>query len=124
MGGRIAEELVFKDFTTGASNDLEHAHNIARKMVMNFGMSEDMPYQVFTEGDSSSVFLGRKFAEGPHYSDETAAKIDNSIKELMLEAAQRAKKVIQTNREKLDLIAKRLIEVETLEREEFVALMK
>lgn len=123
MGGRIAEELIFTDFTTGASNDLEHANHIARKMVTQFGMSKDLPYQVFGDGQSNSVFLGRRFAEGPAYSDETAAKIDQAIAHFVVEAASRAKEVINKHRDKLEAVAKRLIEVETIERDEFLAMM-
>lgn len=118
LGGRMAEALVFGDITTGASSDLKHANELARKMVTEYGMSPKLSNQVFGESESS-VFLGKSFAEGKNYSEEVAAKIDEEVKGIITEATKRARDTITKNRGKLDLIAKTLIEKETLEGPEF-----
>lgn len=118
LGGRTAEQIVFKDITTGASSDLKHANELARRMITEYGMSPKLSNQVF--GDSEgSVFLGKSFAEGKNYSEEVAAIIDDEVKVLINEASKKAHATITKNRAKLDLIAKTLIEKETIEGPEF-----
>ncbi len=121
LGGRTAEELVFGDITTGASSDLKHANDLARRMVMEYGMSPSLSNQVF--GDSEgSVFLGKTMGEHKNYSEQVAAKIDTEVQKLISEASKVARTTITKNRKMLDLIAKTLIEKETLEGPEFTKL--
>ncbi len=121
LGGRTAEELVFGDITTGASSDLKHANELARRMVTEYGMSPSLSNQVF--GDSEgSVFLGKSMGESRNYSEDVAAKIDAEVQKLIAEASKTARTVITKNRAKLNLIAKTLIEKETLEGPEFTKL--
>lgn len=123
LGGRTAEQIVFGDITTGASNDLKHANELARRMVTDYGMSPILSNQVF--GDSEgSVFLGKSFAEGKNYSEVVAAKIDEEVKKIIAEASKKAREIIVKNRKMLDIIAKTLIEKETLEGKEFSELFK
>lgn len=122
LGGYAAEEVIFGDITTGASNDLEKATNVARRMVMEFGMSDLGPV-IFGERNHE-IFLGRDFAHVKNYSEEVAAKIDVKIKELIDKAHKCAKDTITKNKDLLTKIAKDLFEKETLTREEFVAYFK
>lgn len=123
LGGRTAEQIVFKDITTGASSDLKHANDLARRMITEYGMSPKLSNQVFGDGEGS-VFLGRSFAEGKNYSEEVAAVIDEEVKAIISEASKKAHSVITKNRSKLDLIAKTLIEKETIEGPEFKKLFE
>jgi cell division protease FtsH len=118
MGGLVAEKLVFGDFTTGASNDLKVATDLARKMVTVYGMSDKLGPMTFGERHDM-VFLGRDIAEAKNYSDKIATKIDEEIRAIIDHAYSRATEIIQKFRTKLDEIAKKLIEQETIEREEF-----
>ncbi|MEI8072746.1 MAG: ATP-dependent zinc metalloprotease FtsH [Candidatus Saccharibacteria bacterium] len=118
LGGRTAEEIVFKSITTGASSDLKHANGLARRMVTEYGMSPKLSNQVFSDSEGS-VFLGRSVGENKNYSEDIAAKIDEEVKKLINEATDTARKVIAKNRGKLDLIAKTLLEKETIEGKEF-----
>jgi len=122
LGGRAAEEIVFGDVTTGASNDLERVTQIARKMVTEFGMSEKLGPMTFGQKDEL-VFLGREISEQRDYSDDVAEEIDQEVHSFVTEAHQRAKEILTSHRDKLDLLAKTLIEQETLNREEFAALL-
>jgi cell division protease FtsH len=122
LGGYVTEEIVFGEMTTGASNDLERATNIARKMVTEYGMS-DLGPAVFGER-SHEIFLGRDFGHVKNYSEEVAAKIDAEIKKIIDKAYKTAKSIILKHRKLLDKIAKDLIKKETLTREEFVAYFK
>ncbi|MBA3679354.1 ATP-dependent metallopeptidase FtsH/Yme1/Tma family protein [Candidatus Saccharibacteria bacterium] len=123
LGGRTAEQLVFGDITTGASSDLKHANGLARSMIIDYGMSPKLSNQVF--GDSEgSMFLGKSMGESRNYSEEVAAKIDAEVKVLIQEASETAKKTITKNRRMLDLIAKTLMEKETLEGKEFTKLFE
>ena len=121
LGGRTAEELVFGDITTGASSDLKHANELARRMVPEYGMSPSLSNQVFGDSDGS-VFLGKSMGESRNYSEDVAAKIDDEVQKLIAEASKTARSVITKNRAKLNLIAKTLIEKETLEGPEFTKL--
>lgn len=122
LGGYAAEKLVFNELTTGASNDLKVATNLARRLVTTYGMSDEMGPMTF--GDPHEmVFLGRDIAEQRNYSEEVAAKIDKEISKIMHEGYQRAVEVLTTHREKLELITKKLMEKETLEQEEYTELV-
>lgn len=123
LGGRTAEQLVFGDITTGASSDLKHANDLARRMITDYGMSPKLSNQVF--GDSEgSTFLGRSMGEGRNYSEEVAGKIDEEVQKLIREATATANKVIVKNRDKLNLIAKTLLEKETIEGKQFEKLFE
>jgi intein/homing endonuclease len=123
LGGYATEKIVFKEITTGASNDLREASSLARKLVTQYGMSERMG--PITYGKSQELmFLGREIASERNYSESVAAEIDGEVKRLIMNALKVAKNIVVKNRALLDKIAKRLIEIETLEREEFEALVK
>lgn len=117
LGGYAAEEIVFGEMTTGASNDLERATNIARKMVTQYGMSDLGPV-IFGE-KNNEVFIGRDLGHVKNYSEEMAKKIDLHIKGFIEEAHERAKVLLGKHRPLLDKIAKNLMDKETLTGEEF-----
>ncbi|TEU15244.1 MAG: ATP-dependent metallopeptidase FtsH/Yme1/Tma family protein [Anaerolineales bacterium] len=121
LGGRTAEELIFEDVTTGAANDLERATRIARKMVTEYGMSEKLGPMTFGHKEEL-VFLGREIGEQRNYSEAVAQEIDNEVRSLIEEAHSRAKEVLTTYKDKLEAIAGRLVEVETIEAPELEAL--
>ncbi|HEX2359395.1 MAG TPA: ATP-dependent zinc metalloprotease FtsH [Solirubrobacterales bacterium] len=123
LGGRAAEEIVFSEITTGASNDLEKVTETAKQMVMRFGMSERLGPRVFGH-DRGQPFLGREFSAEPDYSDEVAREIDDEIRRIVEEAHQTARGILVDNREQLERISKILLERETIEAEEFVALLE
>jgi len=114
MGGQTAEGIAMGDITTGASNDLQNASSIARKMVTEYGMSEGLGPRTFGAGQDL-VFLGKELAQGPNYSDDVAARIDSEIEGFLCKARDIATQVIEANRAKLTLIANRLLSDETLE---------
>ncbi len=118
LAGRAAEKIVFNDINTGASNDLERATQTARKMVMQYGMSEKLGYVTFTAEDHE-VFLGRDFSQGRNYSESVAAVIDEEIKRIIDECYAKCEKLLNDNREKLDNVAKALVEHEKLDANEF-----
>jgi cell division protease FtsH len=122
LAGRAAEEMAFGNLWTGAHDDLERATKLARKMVTAYGMSKKLGPLTFGDRDEM-VFLGREIAEQRNYSDEVAEEIDQEVWRLIDEAYARAQAILSTHRGKLDLIAQRLIEVETIERPEFESLM-
>ena len=113
MGGRVAEEIVFGDITTGASNDISRATQIATKMVTAFGMSDKIG-TLALEKDSEEVFLGRDISRTQKHSNKTAELIDEEVKNIVTAAKNKAKKILEDNREKLDNLVKALIERETL----------
>jgi len=123
LGGRAAEEIIFEEITTGASNDLEKVTETAKQMVMRFGMSERLGPRVFGH-DRGQPFLGREFSSEPDYSDEVAREIDDEIRRIVEEAHQIARGILTDNREQLDVISKILLERETIEAEAFVALLE
>ena len=123
LGGRVAEEMVFNEISTGASNDLEHATGIVRAMVCEYGMSEKIGPLTLGKRHGNP-FLGRDLMEDRNYSEEMAISIDKEIRNTMDAAYQRARLILSENREKMDAIVKVLLEKETLEREEFEALME
>lgn len=122
LAGRAAEELVFGDKWTGASDDLEKATKLARKMVTAYGMSPRLGPLTFGDRDEL-VFLGREIAEQRNYSDHVAEEIDQEVRRIVEHAYERARGILVTYRDKLDQLATRLIEVETLERRDFEALV-
>ena len=117
MGGRAAEELVFDQFTTGASNDLEQATNIARQMITRFGMSKKLGPRTFGKREEM-VFLGREISEQRDYSDNVAEQIDDEVRSLIENAYGTAMRILKENKSKLDHISNYLIENETIEEED------
>jgi cell division protease FtsH len=123
LGGRASEEIIFKDITTGAQNDLEKSTKIARQMVCEFGMSDKIG--PLTLGDKQgTIFLGRDFSAHPDYSEQVAYEIDKEIRKLVDNAYEKAMGILTTHKDQLDLIAKNLIERETLNKEELEELLK
>jgi cell division protease FtsH len=122
MGGRAAEELIFGDITTGASSDISHATNIARDMVVEWGMSDLGPINFGPQIDVSD--FGKAYMEPAKISDAMQAKVDEEIKKLVNESIDEARKVLKKNKTKLDKLAKILVEKESLGQEEFEELMK
>ena len=123
LGGRAAEEIIFKDVTTGASHDLQTVTRLARTMVTQWGMSKKLGPLTF--GDKEElIFLGRQLSEQRNYSEEVAEQIDFEVRRLVDEAHERALKILNENIDKLHLVAKRLIEQETLDAKEFAALIE
>ena len=123
LGGRVAEEIIFGDYTGGASNDIQRATEVARKMVTVYGMSEELG-TIRYGSQHGEVFLGRDFGSTPDYSDSTAAKIDAEIKKIVDGSYELAKQILTENREKLDFIADFLIKHETMDDEQFACAMK
>ncbi len=123
LGGRAAEEIVFGEITTGASNDLEKVTETAKQMVMRFGMSERLGPRVFGH-DRSLPFLGREFSAEPDYSDEVAREIDDEVRRMVEDAHQTSKDILSEHREQLDTISRILLERETIEADEFIALLE
>ena len=122
LAGRVAEELVFTDKWTGAQDDLEKATKLARRMVTAYGMSPKLGPLTFGDRDEL-VFLGREIAEQRNYSEEVAEEIDSEIRRIIEDAYTTAKDILTVYRQKLDAIAQRLIELETIDREEFEMLV-
>jgi len=114
MGGRLAEELQFKDVTTGASNDIERATAIARKMVMEWGMSNKIGPIHLSSSDSSTVFLGRDYARNANHSDDYAKLVDEEVKKVIDFAFNKGQAILKKFRRELDMIAAKLLEQETL----------
>ena len=117
MGGRVAEELIFADPTTGASNDIEKATEIARRMVMEFGMSEKLGPMLYGKG-TNEVFLGRDYGRQQDYSDEVASSIDEEVKSLLSDAHIIAGKILGKFKLQMEDMVKVLMEKETIDREE------
>ena len=114
LGGRAAEEIVFSDITSGASNDLERVTKLAREMVTRLGMSTDLGPMVYGQKDEM-VFLGKEFTEQRDYSESVAEKIDAEVKQLVCDAYDRAKEILLQHRDVLDKLADKLLEQETVE---------
>ena len=114
MGGRVAEELVFKQITTGAGNDIERATDLARKMVCEWGMSDELGPLTFGKKDEE-IFLGREIATRRDYSEDIALKIDTEVKRLVTENYERAKRILRENIAALKALAEALLEKEVLE---------
>ena len=123
LGGRAAEEIIFTDVSGGASNDIERATKIAKKMVTRLGMSDLLGPRAFGN-DQSEVFLGRDFSSSQDYSDATATAIDNEIHTLIMDAYNRAKQILNDNIDKLHFIAEFLVRNEIMDGEQFKAAME
>ncbi len=123
LGGRAAEEIVFGEITTGASNDIEKVTATAKSMVMRFGMSEKLGPRVFGH-DTTQPFLGRSMGSEPDYSDDVAREIDDEIRRIVESAHQSARDILSEHREDLDRVSNILLERETLDAQEFVALLE
>ncbi|WP_376789525.1 ATP-dependent zinc metalloprotease FtsH [Thermoflexus sp.] len=123
LGGRAAEEIIFGDITTGAAEDLERVTELARAMVTRYGMSEKLGPMVFGKKEEL-IFLGKEIAEQRDYSDAVAQEIDAEVRRLVMEAYERAKRILTEHRDKLEAVAQKLIEMETLDAETFRAIME
>jgi cell division protease FtsH len=123
LGGRTSEKIIFSDVTTGAESDLKHANELARRMITEYGMGRELTNQVFGS-QGGSVFLGRSFAEGRNYSEQTQDKIDAEVARIIRDASKRAEETIIRHRTKLDEIAAKLIAEETIEGKAFEALFE
>jgi cell division protease FtsH len=122
LGGRAAEEIVFGEITTGASNDLEKVTTTAKNMVMRFGMSEKLGPRVFGH-DHTHPFLGREFSSEPDYSDEIASEIDAELRRLVEQAHVTARRVLEEHRQQLDEISRILVRQETIDADQFLDLL-
>jgi len=122
FGGRAAEEIFFGRITTGAASDLQQATRIARAMVMHYGMSDSLGLRTFGE-QQGSIFLGRDLTYGRDYSEDAAKSIDEEVMRILDVNYDRAKDIVEENKEKLVELARTLMKVETLDREDFEGLM-
>jgi len=122
LGGRAAEELVFQEVTSGASNDIEKVTATAKQMVMRFGMSDKLGPRVFGH-DQGQPFLGREFSSQPDYSDDVAREIDAEIRLIVEDAHQAARSILEGRRDQLDHTSEILLRRETIEREQFIKLL-
>ncbi|MDR0930287.1 MAG: ATP-dependent zinc metalloprotease FtsH [Clostridiales bacterium] len=123
LGGRVSEEIVLDDVSTGASNDLERATKIAHDMVAKYGMSKNVG-AISWAGESDEVFLGRGFAQSKNYSETTATMIDNEVKAILDSCYEKCRELINDNRDKLNAVAKALLDHEKLDGDEFEKIMK
>jgi len=121
LGGRAAEEVIFYDITSGASSDIENVTKLARRMVTRLGMSEELGPMVYGQKEEL-VFLGREISEQRDYSEYVAQKIDQEVREIVSQAYKQAKEILVTYKDKLIEVAEKLLEVETLSREQFEAI--
>ena len=124
MGGRVAEEVVLKEISTGASQDIKQASQIVRSMVMQYGMSDVLGPVSYGEGADHQVFLGRDLNNQRNYSEEVASEIDKEVRRIMEDAYEACRQIITENRDKLELIANALLERETLTAAELEELMR
>ena len=122
LGGRAAEELVFHEVTTGASNDLEKVTDTAKQMVMRYGMSDKLGPRVLGR-NADMPFLGREMGHEPDYSDEIAREIDDEVRRIIEEGYELALKVLREHMDDLHRISQILIERETIDRDQFVRLL-
>jgi cell division protease FtsH len=123
LGGRVAEEIQFDDITTGASNDLQRATETARRMITQYGMSENLGPLTFGH-DPGQPFVGREFGQTQEYSEETAQKIDEEIRRVIEEAYNTASRILREHQVELERVSYLLLERETIDREEFDALLR
>jgi cell division protease FtsH len=122
LGGRVAEELIFGEVSTGASNDFERATSIAKKMITEYGMSDKIGPLQFTSGGGNQVFLGRDIQDESNFSDSIAQKIDEEMQNFINYCYDRAKSILTEHRDQLELVAKTLLEVETLDAKQIKSL--
>ena len=124
LGGRVAEELVLDDISTGASNDIRQATNIARAMVMKYGMSDALGTVLYgSEHSQDEVFLGRDFSAGKEYSEKTAAQIDDEVRRIIADAYATCRDILSNNIDKLHFVANFLLKNEVMDEEQFLAAM-
>ncbi len=124
LGGRAAEKIIFDDISGGASNDIQRATNLARRMVTKLGMSDELgPIVYGNSQENDEVFLGRSYNQSRNYSEETAAKIDIEVKSIVFEAYERAQQILRDNIEKMHFIAKYLVKHELMDDKQFEAVM-
>jgi cell division protease FtsH len=123
MGGRCAEEVIFKQRTTGAGNDIERATELAKKMVCNWGMSEKVGPLNFGKEDDQ-IFLGKDFAQRKDYSESTAQVIDAEVRRIVQDNYQRALNILKANTDKLENLAKALLEFEVIDGEDIDRAMR
>ena len=122
LGGRIAEEIIFKDISTGASNDIERATELAKNMVTVYGMSEKLG-PVCYDNEGENVFIGRDYGRTKVYSEEVQYAIDQEIKDFILKAKEEATQILLEHKDKLEKLAQTLLEKETINRQEFLAVL-
>jgi len=123
LGGRVAEELIFEDITSGASQDIKQVTAIARAMVTQYGMSDKVGLVAYGD-NSDEVFIGRDWGHTRNYSEETASMIDEEVTRIINECHQQAMDIIKAHREVLDEVARLLLEKERLNRAEFEAVFR
>ncbi len=124
LGGRVAEELVFHEISTGASNDLQRVTEVARQMVTEYGMSEKLGPMQFGSRSGGQVFLGRDFTAEPNYSDRVAYEIDEEMKQIVEDCHARTEQILTEQRDKLESLANELLENETVDEEKIRAIME
>jgi cell division protease FtsH len=122
LAGRAAEEVIFDEITTGAASDLEQVSKLSQALVKRFGMSDKLGPMMFGQKEEM-IFLGREISEQRDYSEAVAEEIDGEVRSIVNQAYEEAKRLIIDHRAMLDTLAERLLEVETLDGEEFAALM-
>jgi cell division protease FtsH len=123
LGGRVAEEVTFQEISTGAHNDLQRATSIARAMITEYGMSENLG-PVTYEQNTGPVFLGRDYGKDKNFSENIATEIDKEVRRIIHECYEKAKALIQANEDLLKKIAHYLLEVETLTKEDIDEIVK
>ena len=123
LGGRVAEKLIFNDISTGASNDIQRASEIARKMITKYGMSEKLGPIAFGS-DNDEVFLGKNYNHTRNYSENVAAMIDEEVEKIISEAYERTEKILSEHIDQLHLLAETLVKLEKVNEEQFVSLME
>ncbi len=123
LGGRVAESLVIGDITTGASNDIERATDLAKKMVMKYGMSDKLGPINYASSDSNEVFLGRDFGHTREYSESLASQIDNEVREIIMTAYHRCESMLQEHMDQLHQVANYLLAHEKMDGETFASMM-
>ena len=125
LGGRVAEELILDDISTGASSDIQHATSIARQMVTRYGMSAKLGTVLYgSDHSSDEVFLGRDFSSGKNYSEQTAASIDDEIRNIISDSYDRCKTILTEHMDKLHFVAQFLLKNESMDEEQFRAAME
>ena len=125
LGGRVAEELILDDISTGASSDIQHATSIARQMVTRYGMSAKLGTVLYgSDHSSDEVFLGRDFSTGKNYSEQTAASIDDEIRNIISDSYDRCKTILTEHIDKLHFVAQFLLKNESMDEEQFRAAME
>ncbi|MBC7813664.1 MAG: cell division protein FtsH, partial [Burkholderiales bacterium] len=122
LGGRAAEEIVLGEITTGAASDLERVTRLARAMVTRFGMSDKLGPMMFGQKDEM-IFLGREISEQRDYSEAVAEEIDTEVRTIVNDAYDAARRILRENHTALETVAQRLLEIETLDADEFLTLM-